>query len=369
MSASPVQAIAFYLPQYHPVVENDAWWGKGFTEWLNVVQARPQFAGHQQPRWPADLGYYDLRVPEVRAAQAGLARAAGLTAFCYYHYWFNGRQLLEQPFEAVLASGQPDFPFCLCWANESWTRTWDGQSGVHLIQQVYSRADDQAHLRSLARAFQDPRYLRVDGRPLFLVYRASRLPDPRQTTDAWRAEARALGLGELFLCRVESFPEDRPDPRPLGFDAAVEFQPDWLQLPAPQRRTAGWQRLRRWGLAEQGYSRHRIYAYEALVEAARRKPAPDYVRFPCVMPGWDNSARRKQDAVIFVGSSPERYEAWLRSAAAETRPLPSGERLIFINAWNEWGEGCYLEPDALHGHAYINATRRALPAGPEVTAP
>jgi lipopolysaccharide biosynthesis protein len=363
MSSAPVQALAFYLPQYHPIAENDAWWGPGFTEWRNVAPAQPQFAGHAQPRQPADLGYYDLRVPEVRAAQAALARAAGLHAFCYYHYWFNGRRLLEQPFEAVLASGQPDFPFCLCWANENWTRTWDGHSGVNLIEQVYSADDDRAHLRALAPAFGDPRYVRVDSRPLFLVYRASRLPDPRQTTDRWRAEARALGLGELFLCRVESFPEDRADPRPLGFDAAVEFQPDWLQLPPPLRRTPAWQRLRRWGLAEPGYGQHRVYSYPALVAAARRKPPADYVRFPCVMPGWDNSARRKQDAVIFVDSSPDRYEAWLRAVATEVQPLPSGERLLFINAWNEWGEGCYLEPDAAHGHAYLDATRRVLLPG------
>jgi lipopolysaccharide biosynthesis protein len=363
--ADQLRAIAFYLPQFHPIPENDQWWGPGFTEWRNVVQARPQFRGHAQPHLPADLGFYDLRVPEVRQAQAELARAGGIHGFCYYHYWFNGRRLLERPFADMLAAGQPDFPFCLCWANESWTRAWDGQFGEQLVSQQYSEADDRQHIRWLSGAFQDRRYIRVHDRPLFLVYRASLLPNPRQTTDTWRQEARALGLGELFLCRVESFPEDHGDPRPLGFDAAVEFHPDWLLLPRPQRRGRVWKLLRRSDLVDAGYEKHRVYSYPALMKAALNKPAPEYPRFPCVMPGWDNSPRRKQDAVIFVDATPERYEAWLRMAASQTQALKSDERLVFINAWNEWGEGCYLEPDAEHGHLYLEATRRGLQSSVE----
>src|SRR4029077_7166935 len=199
-----VKLIAFYLPQYHPIPENDDWWGKGFTEWTNVTKARPWFRGHYQPHLPADLGFYDLRLPETREAQANLARQYGIHGFCYYHYWFNGRRLLERPFNEVLASGSPDFPFCLCWANENWTRAWDGLEREVLIQQHYDSNDDLAHIRWLANAFRDPRYIRVHGKPLFLVYRVASLPDPMQTVSIWREEARRLGIGELFLCAVES---------------------------------------------------------------------------------------------------------------------------------------------------------------------
>src|SRR5215475_4957626 len=179
--------VAFYLPQYHPIPENDEWWGTGFTEWTNVVSAKPVFAGHYQPHLPADLGFYDLRLPEVRQAQADLARNHGIHGFCYYHYWFQGRRLLRRPFDEVLRSGQPDFPFCLCWANENWTRVWDGSDKKLLIEQTYSADDDLAHIRWLAPAFRDPRHIRVEGKPLFLVYRARKLPDPLRTTSLWRS--------------------------------------------------------------------------------------------------------------------------------------------------------------------------------------
>src|SRR5262245_7933162 len=197
LSRDDVRLIAVYLPQFHPIPENDRSWGKGFTEWTNVAQAKPMFRGHYQPHLPADLGFYDLRLPEARRAQADLAQAHGIHGFCYYHYWFHGRRLLERPFDEVLASGEPDFPFCLCWANEPWTRRWDGKDQEILMPQEYSDRDDLAHIRWLARAFQDRRYIRVDGRPMFLVYRASRLPDPARTAATWREEARRLGAGDL----------------------------------------------------------------------------------------------------------------------------------------------------------------------------
>jgi hypothetical protein len=196
-----VRLIAFYLPQFHPIPENDDWWGKGFTEWRNVVQAKPLFPGHYQPHLPADLGFYDLRVPETRQAQADLAREYGIHGFCYYHYWFKGRRLLERPFNEVLTSGQPDFPFCLCWANESWTRAWDGQSGVILMKQEYSEEDDYQHIRWLSNVFRDKRYIRYEGKPLFLVYRVRDLPNPLQTTEIWRNEARRAGIGELSCAK------------------------------------------------------------------------------------------------------------------------------------------------------------------------
>ena len=232
-AAPPAQLIAFYLPQFHPIPENDEWWGAGFTDWTNVAKARPLFRGHYQPHVPAELGYYDLRDADVRERQAELARAHGIAAFCYYHYWFGGRRLLRQPLDEVLASGRPDFPFCLCWANENWTRVWDGLSDNVLIGQTYSEDDDLQHIRWLARVFEDERYLRVDGKPLFAVYRARELPDPRATAQLWREEARRLGVGEIFLARVESFHDEHDDPTEIGFDAAIEFQPDMTNLPTP----------------------------------------------------------------------------------------------------------------------------------------
>lgn len=358
-----VRLIAFYLPQYHPIPENDQWWEKGFTEWTNVAKARPLFDGHNQPHLPADLGFYDLRVPEVRQAQADLAREYGIHGFCYYHYWFRGRRLLERPFDLVRASGEPDFPFCLCWANESWTRRWDGAEHEVLLPQTYSEDDDREHARWLAGAFSDPRYIRIDGKPLFLVYRSTRLPDPRRTTDIWREEARRLGVGELFLGRVDSFGEGREvEPRTWGFDAAVEFAPDHHNLGHRVRYWGRrWQWARRLGLISKAYARHHVYDYASLAELAMAKRLPPYEFFRCVTPMWDNSARReKGGASIWHGSTPELYERWLSFVLEQAEAQPPDRRIVFINAWNEWGEGNHLEPCQTWGHAYLAATRHAL---------
>jgi len=340
-----VRPIAFYLPQYHPIPENDAWWGKGFTEWMSVVKGKPLFPGHYQPRLPADLGFYDLRLPEVRQAQAELAREYGIYGFCYYHYWFNGKLLLDRPFREVLSSGEPDFPFCLCWANENWTRRWDGLDHQVLIGEQYSLEDDREHIRWLAHAFRDRRYIRIDGRPLLLIYRVSRLPNPAQTVAIWREEARKMGLGELYLCIVESLRDDRIDPRRIGCDAAVEFQPDWLNLGSPVHRTA---------------EHSLVYDYGSVVDRMLQKARPPYTWFPCVTPGWDNTPRRIRQAYILRDSTPERYELWLRGIIQHVLPRRPQERLVFVNAWNEWGEGAHLEPCQRWGRAYLEATRRAL---------
>ncbi len=363
---SGIRAVAFYLPQFHPIPENDAWWGPGFTEWRTVSAARPLYVGHAQPQLPADLGFYDLRVAEARAAQAALARAHGISAFCYWHYWFGGRRLLERPFDEVLASGEPDFPFCLCWANENWTRGWDGHDDQILMAQSYSPEDDRAHFAALARALADPRYLRVDGKPVFLIYRAGRLPDPAATCARMREEAVRHGLGELYLCRVESFPEERGDPRLLGFDAAVEFQPDWSLLD-PGLATGPVRALDEHGELEglrpafSHDSVYGVYRYAKVAERMAEKPDPGYRRHPCVAPMWDNSPRRRTLArsVILDGSTPAAYEAWLRAAVARERRVRE-DGLVFINAWNEWAEGNHLEPDLANGRAYLEATRRAL---------
>ena len=356
-----LKAIAFYLPQYHPIPENDEWWGKGFTEWTNVSKAKPLFPDHYQPHQPADLGFYDLRLPEARQAQADLATAYGIHGFCYYHYWFTGKRLLERPFEDVLTSKEPDFPFCLCWANENWTRRWDGKNEDILAGQVYSEADDRQHLRYLAQAFKDPRYIRIDGKPLFLVYRASEIPDPLATAKTWRDEAHQLGIGDIFLLRVESFPEEHQDPQSIGFDACVEFQPDWGNMGLPLQTGRKWSVQRKLKLAEPAYANNNIYDYGTIVERMLAKPPATYKRFPCVTPAWDNAARRKDgNATILHNSQPELYEHWLNTVVRRELLNPDSDRIVFINAWNEWAEGNHLEPCQKWGHAYLEATQRVL---------
>lgn len=359
-----IRPIAFYLPQFHPIPENDQWWGKGFTEWTNVTAARPRFQGHEQPHLPADLGFYDLRLPEVMQAQAELARSYGIQGFCFYHYWFQGRRLLEKPIEAYLHSDKPDFPFCLCWANENWTRSWNGRDKDVLLRQEYGEQDDIDHFDYLAPFFRDPRYIRIDGKPALLVYRVNNLPDAKATAERWRRRAREQGIGELCLLSVESVLECHRDPRDFGFDVAVEFQPDWTRLPPAMRRSRPWRLLRRLGLANRAYQDNRIMPYADLVAAMAAKPIPEYPRFPCVTPAWDNSSRRKDNATIFIGSTPTLYESWLRRVLRElpNRNLP--EPIVFLNAWNEWAEGCHLEPDRGWGHAYLEATQRALHTAP-----
>lgn len=355
-----IRLIAFYLPQFHPVPENDTWWGKGFTEWSNVTIARPRFVGHYQPHLSSDLGFYDLRLPEARQAQADLARQYGIHGFCYYHYWFNGRRILERPFNEVLASDQPDFPFCLCWANENWTRVWDGGNQQVLLAQNYSPEDDRAHIQALLPAFRDERYIRVNGKPLFLVYRTELLPNPAQTAEIWREEAHRAGVGEIYLARVEQFVEDIA-PEAIGFDAAVEFAPsgDWI---APAKFQGALPSLLiKLGLLSQAFKNDKIISYSDVSRVFMNKPEPDFKRFHCVSPMWDNSARRRKNARILVDSTPELYEAWLQDTIARTKKVHKGnERIVFINAWNEWAEGCHLEPDLKWGHAYLKATLRAL---------
>jgi lipopolysaccharide biosynthesis protein len=362
--------IAFHLPQFHPSSENDAWWGKGFTEWTNVAKARPLFEGHYQPHLPADLGYYDLRLPEARQAQADLAREYGIHGFCYYHYWFNGRRLLERPVNEILASGKPDFPFCLCWANENWTRRWDGEEQEILLAQNYGDEDDLNHIRWLAGVFRDPRYIRVKGRPLFMVYRLSRLPNPARTVELWREEAQRLGVGDIFVCNVESIPTEFGLAPRYNLDAAVEFAPDFAAFKSTQKgnwltqklsRRPRTQRLAgRLGLTQPWLWEHGIYSYAEVMKNMLAKPKPPYLRFPCVTPSWDNAARRKLGATILLGSTPELYEQWLTAVVQKTKSDQEDEPVVFINAWNEWAEGNHLEPCQRWGHAYLKATRNAL---------
>jgi lipopolysaccharide biosynthesis protein len=352
--------ISFYLPQYHPIPENDEWWGKGFTEWRNVLQGKPLFEEHYQPHFPGELGFYDLRVPEVRQAQAEMAREHGIYGFCYYHYWFNGRRVLERPLNEVLAWGKPDFPFCICWANENWSRVWDGGSDQILLEQKYSHEDDLNHINSLIPAFRDERYIRINGKPLFLVYRTELLPNPSRTAEIWREAAFREGIGEIYLARVESF-RSEVDPRTIGFDASVEFAPDWKNRGPFMYRD----RLHVWaaklGLISKVFLDNDIFVYQHMIDKMMKKPSPAYVRYRCVTPGFDNSVRRSKNAAITYGSTPERFGDWLRAVIMETEQTHIGEeRIVFINAWNEWAEGNHLEPDQRWGRKYLEAIPKAL---------
>jgi glycosyltransferase involved in cell wall biosynthesis len=339
--------IAFYLPQYHPIPENDRWWGEGFTDWRNVARAQPLFPGHHQPQLPADLGFYDLRLTETREEQAELARSFGIHGFCYYHYWFHGKRLLEQPFNAVLRSGKPDFPFCLCWANEPWSRRWDGTDTDVLQPQSYSAEDDLNHIRWLLDVLADPRAITINERPVFIVYQGHRLPEPARTTDLWRSEAERAGLKAPYLMAVESHWDGNWDATQVGFDAKVLFQPLFPVLSRVERLDVPNPRLR-------------VYDYQkAWPLLANPEPVP-YLRYDTVFPSWDNTPRRGEDGWVLHNSTPEAYEQWLRLALERTLGRPPGQRVVFLNAWNEWAEGCHLEPDRRDGLAYLKATRAAL---------
>ncbi len=344
------KALAFYLPQFHPIPENDEWWGKGFTEWTNVTKAKPLFPGHYQPHVPSELGYYDLRLPEVRAAQAELAKEHGISGFVYYHYWFNGQRLLERPFEEVLSSGEPDLPFALCWANEEWTRNWDAQTGTVLMPQEFSEEDDRAHITYLIEAFKDDRYIKVDGRPMFLVYRTQQLPEPERTFAIWREEVKKAGFPDIYLCYVESWGPPPGGPQAFGMDASVGFMPvTGDQVFTPVDGTRG----------------QRIIDYPSSIEKQMRRPQPrDYRRFPSVMVSWDNTARRPYGATMFKDATPDRYQQWLDWTVQTVADVREEENYVFIVAWNEWAEGNHLEPDQRYGRAWLEATKAVLVDGP-----
>jgi 2-polyprenyl-3-methyl-5-hydroxy-6-metoxy-1,4-benzoquinol methylase len=348
--------VAFYLPQFHPIPENDAWWGKGFTEWTNVTRARPLFPLHYQPHLPADLGFYDLRVRETRLEQIALARSHGIDAFCYHYYWFSGRRLLHRPLEEMLADAGSDFPFCLCWANESWTRGWDGNENEILIAQRHRPEDDAAFIDGLLPFLRDPRYLRVGGAPLLIVYRPQFLPDPRGRAARWRELCRVAGIGDIFLCAALT--GGNRDYLRFGFDGAVEFPPHnmhGLVNESPhldfQERFTG-----------------TVLQYEALAEHfLRERGSAERNVFRCVVPSWDNTARRAERAFILLNGTPGNYEHWLGEAVRRTQAdFPGQERLVFINAWNEWAEGCHLEPDCRYGRQFLEATLRVANGCPAI---
>jgi glycosyltransferase involved in cell wall biosynthesis len=347
-SSRQPKLIAFYLPQFHPIPENDEWWGKGFTEWRNVTRAKPLYRGHYQPHLPADLGFYDLRVPEVREQQAALAKQYGIYGFCYYYYWFNGRKLLERPLEEVVALGKPDLPFCICWANENWSRRWDGSEHEILIAQEHTRETDEQFILDVLPILKDPRYIRVSGRPMLIVYRVDLLPRAVETASIWRSIAATNGIPDLHLCAVQSF--GITDPRPFGFDAAVEFPPLGLMIGDVENQVTGVP------LQFSGA----ILDYREAAKWALSTPVQDYPWHRGIMVAWDNSPRRGNRGYFFRHTSPDSYYNWLNALVRDSRTREGASEFIFINAWNEWAEGAHLEPDLKYGHGYLEATRRAL---------
>jgi Glycosyltransferase WbsX len=343
-----VDVLALYLPQFHPIKENDEWWEPGFTEWTNLAAARSLFRGHRRADLPGELGFYDLRVPEVREQQAALAAAHGVTAFCWWHYWFAGRRLLERPFDEVLASGSPALPFCLCWANQSWSGVWHGAPDRILVEQTYPDGDDRAHFDHLRDAFDDPRYYRVDGKPLFAVFRPQELPDPARFTDTWRKMASDAGLAGLYLVafaetrawgsQYERHVED-------GFDAAIHVAFPFERTFSSRVRDRLRTRSERFGPGRYRYARD-LSSYPRSLRG---------VVHPCVYPNWDNTPRSERRGAVVVDASPDKFARHVRQARARAALNPPGQQLVVVKSWNEWAEGNHLEPDRLHRRGWLEA--------------
>ncbi len=345
-----VSLVPFYLPQFHPVPENDRWWGRGFTEWTNVTAAHPVYLGHYQPRLPTDLGFYDLRLDEVRELQAAMARNHGIAGFMYYYYWFSGERLLERPIEALRASDL-DFPYCIMWANENWTRRWDGRSSDILIGQDYHRVPAESFIDDVLEFLSDPRYVRVVGRPLLAVYRPGQMVDFPSVVAHWRRRAREHGLGELLVLSVdvaEEFDGLGGGARAHGLDGRLGFPPHNLPWkPGPSHR-----------INLHPDFRGNVMSYQELVkDAITRLSMLDDHDHPGVMVTFDNTARRQWKPDLWYGSNPYTFHRWLAAAASAVMDRPPGQRVVFINAWNEWAEGAVLEPNDRHGRTFLQAVR------------
>jgi len=340
-----IRLIAFYLTQFHPIPENDKWWGKGFTEWTNVTKAVPLFEGHYQPHLPADFGFYDLRVKETRHDQIKTAKEYGIDGFCYHYYWFSGKRILNRPLDDMLSDPESDMPFCLCWANENWTRRWDAAEHEVLLAQQYRSNDDLAFIQSLEPFFADSRYIRVDGKPLLIVYRPQHLPNAQKTVEIWRRYCRNSGIGEIAICAALT--HGNQDYLQFGFDCGVEFPPHNIS-PAWVNDS-----VKQYDAFEGGICDYCDVASSYL------KKSYDGLVYKTVFPSWDNTARRKHRALAVLNGTPNNYEYWLSATIDDVHQSRTDDALIFINAWNEWAEGCHLEPDARYGHGFLDATRLA----------
>jgi hypothetical protein len=348
-AVDPCRLIAFYLPQYHRIQENDDWWGPGFTEWTNVARGRANFEGHYQPHVPRELGFYDLTQPDVMRRQAEMARLYGVTGFCFYHYWFSGRRVLEKPLEQFLAS-DIELEFCICWANENWTRSWDGDTKTVLLEQKYEPGDAERFFRSVEHVLHDRRYIRVDGKPLLVVYRAKDIPMPKQVFATWRRLAREAGMGGLHIAVVDFY--DISDPAEVEADSLVEFPPHKFNGPVNVPDVVP-------PITNPAFVGG-ILDYRKIIAQSVHKAAPAFTYFRGILPGWDNTARRQDSPTTIIHSTPEWYTKWLAYLRSYTRQYASNpdKAIIFVNAWNEWGEGCHLEPDVKWGLEYLESTFR-----------
>ena len=344
--------LAYYLPQYHPTPENDKWWGKGITEWHNISRAVPQYLGHYQPRLPGELGQYDLRVIDNIIRQTELARMHGVYGFVYYFYWFDGQRLLDKPLDLLLNNPQINYPFCLCWANESWTRRFDGTSGEVIMHQSETVESYKSFIGSVIPYMRDKRYIRVDDRPLLIVYRPSFVPNTSTVLAHWRSYCQKEGLGNPYIIAVKENTFDG-DLLALGFDAQSEFHPGTVF------------RYSKNITAELDFVRDDfkglILDYVDLVKNKKYFKFQAKKLHRAVMPMWDNTPRRNNTAMIYHGASPSLYKEWLSDVLRETRANTEIDRpFVFINAWNEWGESAYIEPDRRYGYGFLHATREAI---------
>ncbi|MCH5244222.1 MAG: glycoside hydrolase family 99-like domain-containing protein [Lentimicrobiaceae bacterium] len=355
----PIRVIAFYLPQYHPIPENDQWWGKGFTEWTNVGNAKPLFRGHYQPRVPADLGYYDLRLPQTRIEQAEMAKKYGVEGFCYWHYWFgNGRQLLERPFKEVLESGQPDYPFCLSWANHSWDDKQFSKDGTRriLIEQLYpGEKDDIEHFNTVLPAFKDSRHITVDGKPIFMIYNPFELPNAQKFITLWQQLAVKNGLKGIHFIAHTYNVKDIGSLRELGFDSVNIvrlfdfFKQDFSIIEKFHMK-----------LMRIIFKKGRLVEYSRAAKffTGNEDRNPDY--YPTIIPNWDHSPRSGRNGHILIHSTPKKFENHVLRTFENVIHKDSDRRIVFLKSWNEWAEGNYMEPDLKFGLSYLEALDNAL---------
>lgn len=358
------KVIAFYLPQYHPTPNNDIWWGKGFTEWTNVAKARKLYLGHYQPKIPADLGFYDLRLPEVKEEQATLARQAGIDAFCYYHYWFQeGHEELDIPFKQVVSSGKPDFPFCLCWANESWySKFWNKDGSVEkkvlAKQQYLGQADNEAHFLSLLSAFKDKRYLRIHGRLVFLIYKPLDFKNFGSFKKQWNDLAIKNGLPGFYFIGQTFTTKTIKEILDAGFDAVNHcFRLDnYTQYDLSLNRVHAKLTM----LIKRIISVPYIIPYKKAIRNCIRPE--DYLEhvFPTMMPNWDHTPRSSSGGTVLHNSTPELFKEHANKVLSTLSNKSPENRIVFLKSWNEWGEGNYMEPDLKFGKGYINALKDAI---------
>lgn len=363
-----MKSIAFFLPQFHPIPENNQWWGDGFTEWYNVSRAKALFRGHRQPQIPGELGFYDLRCDETRHEQAKLAKEYGIDAFCYYHYWFNGKQLLETPVKKMLADKVCDMPFCLCWANETWSRAWDGKDKEILIEQTYSAEDDIVHAKYLCEIFKDSRYLKSEGKPLFIIYRVGKMDAPKRFVEALSKAATEAGFPGVRIFAVRNFTADVPDEtlKTYGINDVVDFQPNNADYPHRSAFGKGIRLLQRtWNSLAHKFGLPETYSVLRLPYKSVAQKALDLYKdfsdshYPTVFPNWDNSPRR-HGATIIQNDNPSDFAQWVRRATEIIKSRPEEKQFLFINAWNEWAESAHLEPERVYGKKFLEAFKEGI---------